>query len=111
MNYDHFVIQRLDGTSVIDYSPPRQPNGLRGTAPLDDLAENNLDESKVSIPPIRRACSPTPTARAEAPVARRRAVDWSGDGDTTDSVTVNIDTSDAMTQLPPAARTARSSRS
>src|SRR6185436_20903285 len=50
MNYDHFEIQRLDGSSTLDYSPPRLPNGTRGTAPLDDLIENHLDETKILVP-------------------------------------------------------------
>ena len=51
MNYDHQGgIQRLDGSSVLDFAPPRQPNGARGTAPLADLVENALSESLVLDP-------------------------------------------------------------
>ena len=96
------MIQRLDGSSVIDYSPPRRPNGVRGTAPLDDLAENNLDESKVldpADPQSLLAYTDGTGKKRLSPVGA--PVDWNGDGDTADAMlTVNIDTSDATTHLP-----------
>lgn len=50
MNYDlQFGIPRVGGGSIIDYSPPRVAlNGsTRGSAPLGNLVENDLDETAV----------------------------------------------------------------
>jgi hypothetical protein len=102
MNYDHFEIQRLDGSKVIDYSPPRQPDGSRGTAPLPDLAENDLDETQILDPADPQHF----LAYTDATGKKRLAlvgspVDWNGNGNATDSgITVNIDTSDAATNFP-----------
>jgi len=102
MNYDHFLIQRLDGSSVIDYSPPRRPNGVRGSAPLDDLNENNLDETKIvdpADPDSLLAYTDGTGKKRLSPVGL--PVDWNGDGDTADSMLmVNVDNSDATTHLP-----------
>ncbi|HSQ00523.1 MAG TPA: hypothetical protein VL049_25150, partial [Candidatus Dormibacteraeota bacterium] len=102
MNYDHFEIQRLDGSSIIDYSPPRQPNGQRGTAPLDDLAEDSLDESKVLDPADPQSLLAYTDGTGKKRLSLVGApVDWSGDGDTADSMlTVNIDNSDSTTHVP-----------
>ena len=104
MNYDHFVIQRLDGSDVIDYSPPRQPNGARGSAPLDPLAENSLSETSILDP-----ADPQSFLVYTDAAARKRqslvgaAVDWNGNGVPGQSgLTVNIDTSDLTSGYPAA---------
>jgi hypothetical protein len=103
MNYDHFELQRLDGSAVIDFSPPRQTSGARGSAPLGPLAENDLDEPNILDPTDPQfflvytdgAASLKRYSLVGAPV------DWNGDGDTLDlDVTANIDTSDAVTGRP-----------
>ena len=103
MNYDHQGgIQRLDGTSVIDFAPPRQPNGARGTAPLPPLVENALSESLVLDP----ADSQTMLVYTDAAGRKRQSlvgapVDWNGDGSlAAGTVAVNIDTKDVTTGRP-----------
>jgi len=102
MNYDHFEIQRVDGSTVIDYSPPRRINGQRGTAPLDDLNENNLAEANVLDPADPQSLLAYTDAAGKKRLSLVGApVDWNGDGDTTDDMQkVNIDTSDANTGKP-----------
>ena len=103
MNYDHQGgIQRLDGSSVLDFAPPRQPNGARGTAPLGDLVENALSESVVLDP-----ADPQTMLVYTDPSGRKRLsrvgapVDWNGDGAfSSNTVAVNIDTVDAVTGRP-----------
>jgi hypothetical protein len=97
MNYDHFELQRLNGTSVIDFSPPRRPNGSRGSAPLPPLAEDALDETALVLDPsdTDTLIKYTDANRLKrlSPVGQR--VDWEGDGDKTGTgLAVNIDTSD-----------------
>jgi hypothetical protein len=103
MNYDHQGgIQRLDGSSVLDFAPPRQPNGARGTAPLADLVENALSESVVLDPadPQTLLVYTDPSGRKrQSPVGA--PVDWNGDGALSSStVAANIDTVDAVTGRP-----------
>ena len=51
MNYDHQIgIPQVGGGSIIDYSPPRFPDG-RGNAPIPDLDENNLSETLTILDP------------------------------------------------------------
>jgi hypothetical protein len=93
MNYDHFLIQRLDGSSVIDYSPPRPgvacARRARRTWPRTTSAVEVLGHQSP------KASSPTPMAWAKRLSLVGAPVDWNGDGDTADSmITVNIDTSD-----------------
>ena len=96
MNYDHFEIQRLDGSSIIDYSPPRQPNGSRGTVPLPELAEDHLSESLILDPAdLQSFLVYTDPLRQKRLALVGAPVDWNGDGDTADDgITVNVDTSD-----------------
>ena len=103
MNYDHQGgIQRLDGTSVLDYAPPRQPNGARGTAPLPPLTESALSETLVLDPadPQTLLVFTDPTGRKrQSPVGA--PVDWNGDGTISSStVMANIDTVDSVTGRP-----------
>ncbi len=100
MNYHHFVIQRLDGSEVLDFSPPRQTTGARGQAPLPDLGEDHLDETFV-LDPTDQQTLLAYTVPPTAPLPRKRLspvgapVDWNGDGVADDTDTsVNIDTSD-----------------
>jgi hypothetical protein len=108
MNYDHLEIERLDGTSILDFSPARQPNGARGTAPLGPLAEDALDETAILDP------SDTQNFLAYtdgAPIPdgthlKRRSligapVDWNADGGTVGNpVTANIDLADGPSGFP-----------
>lgn len=103
MNYDHQGgIQRLDGTSVLDFAPPRQPNGARGTAPLPSLVENALSESLVLDPADPQTFLVYTDAMGRKRQSRVGApVDWNGDGAiAAGTVAVNIDTKDATTGLP-----------
>lgn len=93
MNYDYQRgIPQTNGSSIIDYSPPRSGVG-RGTAPLPTLDENALDESFVLDPgdPSNRfiftnAKGQKITSNLNAPV------DWDGDGDYDGrNLRVNID--------------------
>ena len=50
MNYDNqFGIRRVGGGTIIDYSPPRVAldGSTRGSAPIGNLVENNLDDGTV----------------------------------------------------------------
>jgi hypothetical protein len=94
MNYDHPEgVQRLDGSTVLDFSPPRQISGARGTAPLDDLVEQMLSESVVLDPADLQSLLVYTDAggnKRQAPVGA--PVDWSGNGVISGSpVAVNID--------------------
>jgi hypothetical protein len=102
MNYDHFEIQRLDGSSILDYSPPRLPNGTRGTAPLDDLVESQLDETKILDPADSQSFLVYTDATGKKRLSLVGArVDWNGNGSATENpVAVNIDTADAATNFP-----------
>ena len=96
MNYNHsFGLQRLDGATVIDYSPPRQSSGARGTAPLGPLVENSLSESAVldpADPQYLLTYTDAVRRRRQSPVGM--PVDWTGEGTTAPgTVAVNIDTS------------------
>ncbi|PYR16795.1 MAG: hypothetical protein DMF98_27760, partial [Acidobacteria bacterium] len=89
---------------MIDYSPPRQPNGARGSPPLDPLAENSLSETSILDP-----ADPQSFLVYTDAAARKRqslvgaSVDWNGNGVPGQSgLTVNIDTSDATTGYPAA---------
>ena len=99
-----------DGTlEIIDYSPPRFPGG-RGTAPLPQLAENNLNEA--TILDSTDAANQFIYTRGAAgkflsPLNQR--VDWNGDGDTNDSgITLNLNRAGANGR-PPACATNTSS--
>jgi hypothetical protein len=103
MNYDHMELQRLNGTSFIDFSPPRRPDGSRGSAPLPPLAEDALDETALVLDPsdTDTLMKYTDANRLKrlSPVGQR--IDWEGDGDKTGTgLTVNIDNSD-KTNNPP----------
>lgn len=95
MNYDYqFGIPRTDGGMTVDYSPPRHDTGRRASINAD-LVENNLDETAVidSGDADNRIIFVDGTG-AKVQSAINAAVDWNGDGDTTDTgVTANIDTS------------------
>ncbi len=102
MNYDHFELQRLDGSSFLDYSPPRLPGGTRGQAPLGPLAENDLDEPNVLDPTDPQTFFVYTDAAAKKRLTLvGAAVDWNGNGTKTENdLTVNIDTADATTGFP-----------
>lgn len=98
MNYDHNEIQRLDGSTVLDFSPARQPDGTRGTAPLPDLIEDaGLDE-----PPALDPADPHHLIAFTDPNRNKlfrpvgTAIDWNNmNGAVELDRTVNIDTSNA----------------
>src|SRR5262245_66505408 len=95
MNYDHMELQRLNGTTFIDFSPPRRPDGSRGSAPLPPLVENALDETVLVLDPsdTDTLIKYTDANRLKrlSPVGQR--IDWEGNGDKTGANrTVNIDT-------------------
>jgi uncharacterized repeat protein (TIGR01451 family) len=103
MNYDHMELQRLNGTTFIDFSPPLRPNGSRGSAPLPPLAENALDETALVLDPsdTDTLVKYTDANRLKrlSPVGQR--IDWEGDGDKTGTgLTVNIDTSNKANNYP-----------
>jgi uncharacterized repeat protein (TIGR01451 family) len=102
MNYDNQIgiTQDLDGdrvpdNQIIDYSPPRFV-GDRGVAPLPQLVENNLSESTVLDSTDREnlfAFVDENGQKRRSPL--NQAIDWNGDGDTSDTETnpININTS------------------
>ena len=95
MNYDHAGgLQRLDGSTMLDFSPPRQSNGPRGTAPLGDLIEQMLSESVVLDPAdLQSLLVYTDAGRNKRQSPVDAPVDWNGDGvRASGPVAVNIDT-------------------
>lgn len=107
MNY-HWSdqIQRLDGTSILDFSPPRRADGSRGPAPLPPLMERSLAESLVLEPGNGEHLIKYTDGHGDmrmTPVGMR--VDWNGDGDTEDDgISVNIDDAHGPTGNPRACR-------
>ncbi|MEZ4570849.1 MAG: hypothetical protein R2849_11085 [Thermomicrobiales bacterium] len=82
MNYDHqFGISQTDGTSILDYSPPRTLTG-RGTAPLPSLNEDGgLSEATVLDPTDannRFVFTDSNGSKILNPM--NMAADWNGDG-------------------------------
>lgn len=106
MNYDlQFGIPQAGGGKIYDYAPPRFSGG-RGSAPLADLEENDLDERIILDP-----TDSTNRTKYTDDVGRKVQtqldvpIDWNGDGDTNDPPTgdtlkVNIDTKDASSGEP-----------
>jgi uncharacterized repeat protein (TIGR01451 family) len=103
MNYDHpDGIQRLDGSIVLDFSPPRQTTGARGTAPLGDqdlgggrrgLIEQMLSETAVLDPAdLQSLLVYTDPGRNKRQSRVGAPVDWNGNGVLSGgTVAVNID--------------------
>jgi|GEM_PF-1562036 len=94
MNYDNqFNIRQVDGTDIIDYSPPRFAGG-RGAAPIGNLTENALNEGNIlDATDSTNQMVFTNPAGMKVRARLDQPVDWNGDGDTADNnVTVNIDT-------------------
>lgn len=109
MSYDHDRIFRVDGSDIIDYSPPRQVLGGRSSVLPLVLDENHLLESMIldaTDPDTLFVFVPRGTCRGGADAGTacvldancdsnvcrgvktlsplNAPVDWSGDGDTTD---------------------------
>ena len=104
MNYDNqFGINQTGGGTIIDYSPPRFLGG-RGAAPLNNLVENNLNESIIldsSDSTNRFIFVNTAGLKIQWQLNGQDidgdgtvdGVDWNGDGTPSGSgLTVNIDT-------------------
>jgi uncharacterized repeat protein (TIGR01451 family) len=103
MNYDHqFSIQRTDGTTNIDYSPPLASGTARGATPLPQLMENNLNENTILDPTDNLnmfAFVNSLGQKVRAPLNQRP--NYNANGSTTDSgLTVNLDTSNAANNRP-----------
>lgn len=98
MNYDNqFGINRAGGGTILDLSPPRSAlNGSsRGSAPLGDLRENDLDDGVVldSTDPANRYVFVNP-AGAKVQANLNTGANWNSDTDPPGEAdqTVNIDT-------------------
>lgn len=104
MNYDYqFGIQQNPGSTqgadfdgngtleIIDYSPPQFPRG-RGSAPLPQLVENNLNEATIlDSTDAANQLIYTRGAMGKFSSPLNQRVDWNGDGDTNDSgLTLNL---------------------
>lgn len=94
MSYGLPVIERADGTRIVDFSPPRiDDEGNRGTAPLDPLDEHDLDET---VPldaddPVNLFVFRDGQGDLQ-PWPLNDPVDWTGDGQhVADPDPVNID--------------------
>lgn len=110
MNYDlQFGIPRVGGGQILDYSPPRTllNGGHRGKAPLDQLAEDALDENKeldTSDPRNRFVFVNKKGAKVTSDLSGQ--VNWDGDTDPpyeSSTVTANIDTASPAPNPAPGA--------
>jgi uncharacterized repeat protein (TIGR01451 family) len=95
MNYDNqFGINQAGGGTIIDYSPPRFAGG-RGVAPLPQLVENSLNDAVVldATDATNRFVFVGPNGRkVQRPL--NQAADWDTDGNTAETNTQNVNTSD-----------------
>jgi hypothetical protein len=106
MNYDQAVLQRIDGSVVLDYSPVRQSDGRRGSGRLPDLAEDDLSETPILDPLDQQNF----VVYTDLTQHKRRAlvgspINWTGEDPPVSSptpVTVNIDLADIRTNAPSA---------
>lgn len=112
MNYDlQMGIQRVGGGQILDFSPPRRllDGRLRGSAPLADLVENNLNENIVLDPTDlnnRFTFVNEPGEKVQANLSGKP--NWSGDDAKDDppyepKVIANIDTASPDPNRDPAA--------
>ena len=93
MNYDHQGgITRNDGSSFLDYSPPRRRDDSRSGA-LPEIVEDALDETMVFDPTDHENMfNFTDDTDAKRASRLDRSIDWDGDGDTDETnITVNVD--------------------
>ncbi|CAN5674023.1 hypothetical protein BH23CHL2_BH23CHL2_20810 [soil metagenome] len=100
MNYDHPFIERTNGTRILDFSPPRHPDG-RGHAPLDPLFEDSLDENDILDRTdhfnqfvFTSPDDPADTSSLKILHPLNETVDWDQDPNTTEEdLQINVNTS------------------